>query len=328
MNTSYKRDVVFSVVIPSFNRVALLERTLKSVFAQRFTDFEIIIVDDGSADGTMDFLRSLGQVVKIFHQPHQGAGSARNLGARHAGGAYLAFLDSDDLWFPWTLGIYRDVIHEHGHPSFVAGKPLRFTGESELGKTVSGKVCTERFVDYLASGEEWRWWGASSFVIRRDVFAAVGGFTGAEVNAEDADLALRLGTAPGFVQIISPVTFAYREHAASAVWDLKRTYKGVCSMIGAEQAGRYPGGRGRAFERRRILTRHTRPVVFNCLKEGLRREAWMLYRATFAWNAALGRGRYLAAFPVLATLSHMRERRASNGGPVASKENRSIRDAH
>jgi hypothetical protein len=158
----------------------------------------------------------------------------------------------------------------------------------------------------LASGEEWRWWGASSFVVRRDVVAAVGGFTDAQVNAEDADLALRLGTAPGFVQITAPVTFAYREHAASAVWDLKRTYAGACSMIGAEQADRYPGGRARAFERRRILTRHTRPVVFGCLQEGLRREAWMLYRATFAWNAALGRGRYLAAFPVLAALSHIR----------------------
>jgi Glycosyl transferase family 2 len=294
---------LFSVIIPTFNRVTLLSSILASVFSQRFTDFEIIVVDDGSTDGTRDFLRSLGERVKIFRLPNHGAGAARNLGAQHARGTYLAFLDSDDLWFPWTLDVYRGVINEHGHPSFVAGKPHRFSEEKELGRAVFGKVRTEWFVDYLASGEEWRWWGASSFVVRRDVFAAVGGFTDAQVNGEDADLALRLGTAPDFVQITSPVTFAYREHASSAVWDLKRTYEGACFMVGAEQTGQYPGGRARAFERRRILTRHTRPVVLGCLHEGLRREAWTLYRATFAWNAALGRGRYLAAFPALAALA-------------------------
>src|SRR5262249_605030 len=156
---------------------------------------------------------------RIFRQPNQGPGAARNLGARHAGGTYLAFLDSDDLWFPWTLDVYQDVINEHGHPSFVAGKPHRFSHESELGTAVFGKTRAERLVGYLASGDEWRWWGASSFVVRRDVFAAVGGFTDGQANAEDADLALRLGTAPGFVQITAPVTFAYRKHAASAVWD-------------------------------------------------------------------------------------------------------------
>src|SRR5262249_17512754 len=110
---------LFSVVIPSFNRVALLATTLKSVFAQRSTDFEIIVVDDGSTDGTMDYLQSLEHRVTVVGQQNQGPGSARNCGARHSGGAYLAFLDSDDLWFPWTLEVYRDVIHEYNDPSFV-----------------------------------------------------------------------------------------------------------------------------------------------------------------------------------------------------------------
>jgi hypothetical protein len=320
--------LLFSVVVPSFNRATLLGSALESVFSQRFTDFETIVVDDGSTDETRDYLNSLGQQINRYCQSNRGPGAARNLGVRHAKGKYLAFLDSDDLWFPWTLEVYRDVIRKHRDPSFVAGKPYRFSDEQELAQAAFGGVRSERFVDYLASGDQWRWWGVSSFVIRSDAFAAIGGFTNEWVNGEDADLALRLGVASSFVQITSPATFAYREHAASAIKDLTRTYAGACFMVDAEKTGQYPGGRARASERRRILTRHTRPVVFNCLQEGLRREAWMLYRATFAWNAALGRGRYLAAFPVLATLSHMRERRASNGGPVASKENRSIRDAH
>ncbi len=176
-----------------------------------------------------------------------------------------------------------------------------------------GAVRAEQFADYLASGEEWRWFGVSSFVLRRETFMAVGGFTDEHVNGEDADLALRLGVAPGFVQITNPVTFAYREHQVSEVKNLQRTLAGAWVNVGAEQSSAYPGGSARATERRRILTRHTRPVTFGCLQQRLHREAWALYRATFAWNAALGRVRYLVGFPLLACLStlHVSEARPS-----------------
>ena len=298
--------LVFSVVIPTFNRVALLSATLESVFAQRVTELEIIVVDDGSTDGTVKYLKSIGERVKVFRQLNQGPGPARNLGARHAKGTYLAFLDSDDLWFPWTLETYWDVIRDCHEPSFVTGKPYVFADKHEVEKAVRGGVRTERFADYLASGDHWRWWGVSSFVIRRDAFASVRGFTEEWVNGEDADLALRLGEAPGFVQIMDPVTFAYREHAVSAMKDLKRTFVGARSMVYAEQGEHYPGGKVRALERRRILTRHTRPVTLGCLQQGLRREAWKLYRATFAWNASLGRVKYLAAFPFIAVAEEFR----------------------
>ena len=130
-----------------------------------------------------------------------------------------------------------------------------------------------------------------------------GGFTGEWVNGEDADLALRLGVASGFVQISSPETFAYREHDDSAMKDLTRTLAGVKFMIHTENAGSYPGGKARALNRWRILTRHIRPVTLDCLKQGLFQDAWALYRATFGWNAALGYWKYLIGFPVLALRS-------------------------
>jgi GT2 family glycosyltransferase len=297
---------LFSVVIPSFNRVTLLGETLDSLFAQRFTDFEIIVVDDGSTDGTMEYLQSVGKRLCVFQQPNRGAGAARNLGVRHARGEYLAFLDSDDLWFPWTLEVYRDVIREHGEPSFIVGKPHRFSDKLDLNKAAFGATRAKWFVDYLASGDEWRWWGASSFVISRDAFKSVGGFTEEWVNDEDTDLTLRMGVAAGFVQITAPVTFAYREHAAMVSKDHERMLTGTWSRIRAEREGRYPGGKARAAERRRILTRHIRPVTLSCLRQGLRREAWHLFISTFAWNAALGRLKYLAAFPFLAVAEKLR----------------------
>ncbi len=318
---------LFSVIIPSFNRVALLGATLESIFAQRFTNFEIIVVDDGSADGTMDYLQSFGTRISVFQQPNRGAGAARNLGARHAQGRYLAFLDSDDLWFPWTLEVCRNVIQDNRDPSFVVGKPCQFSNERELDRIVFSAIKTERFVDYLASGDEWRWWGASSFLVRRDAFIGVSGFTEEWVNGEDGDLALRLGVAPSFIQITAPATFAYRDHAGGVSRDMKKTVADAWSKIRAEKAGGYPGGTARAAERRRILTRTMRQVTLGCLQQGLRQEAWKLFRATFAWNASLGRFKYLTAFPVFATLSLFRAR-AVPGAELAGRQQKSNAPVH
>jgi hypothetical protein len=164
---------------------------------------------------------------------------------------------------------------------------------------------TEPFADYLSSGDKWRWWGVSSFVIRRDAFQAAGGFASRHTNGEDADLALRLGVVPGFIQITTPATFAYREHRDSASNDVGRTLAGALSQVRAEKVGHYPGGKARARERREILTRHTRPVALEGLKNGFRREAWQLYFATFATNASVGRVKYLAAFPFIALIKEL-----------------------
>jgi len=266
------------------------------------------VVDDGSSDGTWEWLVSQGSQLRAIRQANRGPGAARNTGARSARGHYIAFLDSDDLWFPWTLDVYGYVIRDCREPSFIAGKPHVFSEQRDQSSAVAGVRSYEQFADYLASGDQWRWWGASSFVIRRDSFEAADGFTEQWGNGEDADLALRLGLAPGFAQVTAPVTFAYREHEASAMKDLKRTLAGARSKILAEKAGRYPGRDVRAMERRRILTRHTRPVTLSCLRKGLGREAWDLYVSTFAWNASLGRLKFLAAFPFLAVAQQFRHR--------------------
>jgi glycosyltransferase involved in cell wall biosynthesis len=302
------RDMLsFSVIVPTLNRADLLLGTLESIFAQWFRDFEIIVVDDGSTDGTIECLKALGSAINVLQQSNRGAGAARNLGARQAQGKYLAFLDSDDLWFPSTLSIYEQVIRQYNQPSFLVGKPRVFSDRIDLDKVVLGPTRSRWFADYFASGDEWRWWGASSFIIRRDAFEAVGGFTEEEwVNDEDTDLTLRMGVASGFVQITAPATFAYREHAAMVSKHHDRLLAGTWARIRAERHGLYPGGRARAAERRRILTRHIRPVTIGCLRQGLRWEAWHLYASTFAWNAALGRMKYLAGFPLIAATEEIR----------------------
>ena len=102
--------MLFSVVIPTYNRLPLLKEALDSVWRQTLTNYEVIVVDDGSTDGTARFARSMGQSIKLLEQTNRGPGAARNLGLEHARGQYVAFLDSDDLWFPWTLDIYAQCI--------------------------------------------------------------------------------------------------------------------------------------------------------------------------------------------------------------------------
>lgn len=290
----------FSVVIPTHNRAPLLDACLSSVFAQRFDDYEVLVVDDGSTDDTAAVLARYGNRVRVYRQSNLGPGAARNTGISQAQGRYVAFLDSDDVWFPWTLGVYARAISDARDPAFVAGKPARFRALDELHAVAEGEPAVLAFADYYASGDEWRWWGASSFVVRADALAAAGGFTNEWINGEDADLAMRLGESHGFLQVCAPHTFGYREHAGSASASLERTYAGASHAVTVEHQRGYPGGPGRARERRRILTRHCRPAMLECLREGRHRDAWRMYRATFGWHLQLRRWRFLFGFPVLA----------------------------
>jgi len=138
-----------------------------------------------------------------------------------------------------------------------------------------------------------------------DEFRSVGGFAEEPINGEDSDLALKLGEARGFAQITNPPTFGYREHDANVTANLGKCIAGGWHQVRSEDSGRYPGGAGRARERQRILTRYLRPLTLECLQQGLRSEAWKLYRALFTWHVALGRWKYLAGFPLKAALSKL-----------------------
>ena len=306
---------LFSIIIPSYNRAGLLQETLASVFAQQTSDYEVIVVDDGSTDETLQQLALQQDRVQVLQQEHRGPGAARNLGMRHAKGEYLAFLDSDDLWFPWTLTTYVSVIRDTNRHAFIAGKPHLFREAATLKHAKEEPIVFEEFADYLASGDEWRWWGVSSFVMQREAVQACGGFAEANINGEDADLALKLGTAPGFVQIMSPVTFGYREHAASLTADLQKNLAGLWHKVNSEQSGCYPGGESRAQERWRILTRHVRPMALACLRAGRASEGWRLYRATFSWHMALGRWKFLLGFPWRA-ITRIKQPATAEPGPV------------
>jgi glycosyltransferase involved in cell wall biosynthesis len=97
------RDV--TVVIPTHNRKELLDRTLRSVLAQEDVDLSVVVVDDGSADGTEAFVQALAdpRVSVVRHPEARGVSAARNTGIARATTTWLAFVDDDDLWAPTKL---------------------------------------------------------------------------------------------------------------------------------------------------------------------------------------------------------------------------------
>ena len=287
---------LFSVIIPTYNRAELLRQTLESVWRQTFSDYEAIVVDDGSTDETGAWLSDVASKVNLITQQHAGPGVARNKGAEHAHGEYLAFLDSDDLWFPWTLATVAELIAKHKQPALVSAKLVSFKDPSELDALTQTATSTEVFSDYFASSDRDCFVGAGMTFVKRDKFLDVGGFSSRQINLEDHDLILKLGTAPGFVRIVDPPTLGWRRHDANTADKSLRSFDGCRHLIENEQRGVYPGGKTRSVARRKIITRHIRPWAVTLARTGEWRPAWSLYNSTFVWNLSLNRWRFLLGF--------------------------------
>ncbi len=141
------RDVpFFTVVIPVFNRRTLLERALRSVLAQTWQDFEIIVVDDGSTDDPGAAIAQLGDDrIRLLVQDRRGGNAARNLGIERAHGVFVALLDSDDQFLDHHLQAMRDLLEDE--EVHVAGyAPVRVHRGEEINYVKPKRA--------LSSGEE------------------------------------------------------------------------------------------------------------------------------------------------------------------------------
>ena len=102
-----------SVIIPTYNRAHLVGEAIDSVLSQTYDDLELIVVDDGSQDGTRDVVAAYGSRLTYLHQEHRGVSAARNRGIEEARGNYLSFLDSDDLWLKEKLFLQMESMKLH-----------------------------------------------------------------------------------------------------------------------------------------------------------------------------------------------------------------------
>lgn len=104
-----------SVIIPTYNRAHYVSQAIDSVLAQTFTDYEILVIDDGSIDNTKEVLQSYLDKITYIYQENKGVSAARNTGLRLARGEWIAFLDSDDIWLPEKLEVQFNDVCCHGN---------------------------------------------------------------------------------------------------------------------------------------------------------------------------------------------------------------------
>lgn len=302
--------VLFSVIIPVYNRIDLLKEAIDSVLSQTFHDYEVIVVDDGSTDDVAAVVSSYGDRIYYLRQDNQGVGAARNTGATVAKGRYLAFLDSDDLWTPWTLETYAAVLKSKPNASFIAGTTYAFSTRDELSKfSMFGQaeldqdltVVFEIFPNYYHCPEKRVGLVPSAVVINTQTFREQQGFIGRRGRiAEDADFWMKIGTIGEFILINSPTVCYYRKHVGNQMANALKTLPGALFIIQQEKTGQYPGGELHRRDRLQLLTKYVRPVSLSCLQQGHFSEAWQIYKQTFFWNLYLGRLRYLLGFMVMA----------------------------
>jgi glycosyltransferase involved in cell wall biosynthesis len=182
-----------SVIIPTYNRRELVSRAVQSVLAQTMQVDEIIVVDDGSEDGTLDALReAFGARVICVRQPNAGVAAARNRGLALAQGEYLCLLDSDDEWLPEKTTKQAQFLDAHPGFGMVLCDVLRVDRHGELVDVFHRR-------DFIPEdGNVLRWvlrnpaLAPVSAMFRREVLADVGGFDAGLPTAEDIDFHLRV----------------------------------------------------------------------------------------------------------------------------------------
>lgn len=181
-----------SIIIPSFNRADTLERALDSVLQQTYFQqdaaFEIIVVDDGSADGTAELVKTRYPSVHFLQQANRGVSSARNRGLRQARGEWIALLDSDDEWLPHKLMTQMALLNDSGlkvcHTEEIWIRDGHRVNQMNKHKKRGGWIY-EHCLPLCAMSP-------SSIVLHRDVFDAVGVFDEDLPACEDYDLWLRV----------------------------------------------------------------------------------------------------------------------------------------
>lgn len=195
----------FSIIIPLYNKEKFIESTLKSVLDQCFTDFEILIVNDGSTDSSEEKAKQFADPrIRYFLKENGGASSARNYGIEKAQSNYITFLDADDYWYPTFLQEMCEKINR-----FPKQKVFSAAIEIETSKkTIPAVYSIEKTNDFeivnyfKASSKESVIW-TSCAVFHKNIFEEIGNFDTEIQSGQDTDLWIRIG-------LVYPILFSWK----------------------------------------------------------------------------------------------------------------------
>ncbi|MBW4532799.1 MAG: glycosyltransferase [Pleurocapsa minor HA4230-MV1] len=222
---------IISVIIPAYNSELTIKETIESVQKQTFTDFEIIVIDDGSQDGTIELVKSLVKLeprLKIFCYENAGVAVARNRGIELAQGEFISLLDADDLWTPNKLELQLKALKDYPK----AGVAYSWTNPiDEQGKILflgtrpvwEGNVYGELLqTNFLSNG--------SNILVRREAIKSIHGFPTDFPVASDWDFYLKLAFKWSFA-VVPQYQILYRQRLNSMSSNIEALMQENCAVL-------------------------------------------------------------------------------------------------
>ena len=206
----HTKNPLVSVILPTYNRGWIIKEAIDSVLEQEFSDFELIVVDDGSTDDTPAILNTYGLDIRVLRQSNRGVSAARNRGIAASAGQLIAFLDSDDLWLPQKLTAQVD---------FFAARPDAVICQTEEqwirnGIRVNPKMRHHKFSGMIFERSlELCLVSPSAVMLRRALFETAGMFDERLPACEDYDLWLRISCRYPVYLIDTPLIVKRGGHA-------------------------------------------------------------------------------------------------------------------
>ncbi len=193
-----------SVIIPVYNGERTIRETIESVLGQSFSDFELIVIDDGSVDRTVEILSQIKDPrIRVLSYPNRGLAASRNRGIAEASGEYVTFIDADDLWTSDKLQSQYQALQNHPEAAVAyswsdcideSSRFLRPGSHTTLSGNVYPHILVNNFVE-----------NGSNVLVRRSIFAEVGLFDESLSAAEDRDMWIRLAARYHFVAVSKPL---------------------------------------------------------------------------------------------------------------------------
>ncbi|MEP0885156.1 glycosyltransferase [Trichocoleus sp. ST-U3] len=270
---------LISVIIPVYNGEKTLQETIESVLNQTLTDFELIVINDGSQDATLEIVERIQDPrLKAFSYANAGQATSRNRGISHACGEYISFIDADDLWTPDKLEAQLRALQDNSQAAVAYSwtKCIDELGNfSRRGShiSVSGDVYAKLLlIDFIENG--------SNPLIRAQAIAEVGGFDESMTPSEDRDLWLRLAARYHFVAVPSPQVL-YRQSPNSASANILRMEAASLRVIeqAFSQAPEFL-----QYLKQSSLANIYKGLTFKALEEPLERQRG-LTAARLLWNS-------------------------------------------
>lgn len=211
-----------AVVVPAYNRAEVIGRALESILSQKYLPTEIVVVDDGSSDGTADAVAQFGSMVRCVRKTNGGVSSARNFGIEQSQSEWIAFLDSDDCWYPDKLVRQAVILQKYPFLKWCSCNGVLVSPQSQRLHTIAGQNALELrdsgyFSSYFRAAGRGAWFHTNGMLIHRTVFNEVGLFDTSLSRSEDLDLWWRIAMKYPAIGYVPQPMFEVREGTANSL---------------------------------------------------------------------------------------------------------------